>query len=382
MTSLFSTRRRAEQFALALEERPQDLDAELQTLVALTTGLQGHARSVTPRPEFTTDLRTRLVAEAESVLTPDARLVLPQRTPGRRERRLVAAATAAVLLGGSAGMAAAAQSALPGETLYPIKRGIEKAEANLSVSDAAKGRDLLSQATGRLDEVENLLSDRSPTAVPRVPGTLADFGAQSREGADLLLDSFRETRDADTVLAVRDFAAVGVESLEELARHAPEEVQEHLAAAALELQEIDRRAVELCASCSATGDDLRLPDVFLTAAEVDRAFTAAADSRLDNSHPVVVPRGVVDRREDRAGGAGSEQPTGGGADAPAPEAPSDNDPAPAPTPGPELVPDDEPVAKSGKKVKDAVKDTVDGVTGGLGDVVETLLPDADGKLLP
>ena len=56
----------------------------------------------------------------------------PVRTRGKRERRLVAVASAAVLLGGTAGMATAAQNALPGEALYPIKRGIEKAEAGLS----------------------------------------------------------------------------------------------------------------------------------------------------------------------------------------------------------------------------------------------------------
>ena len=44
-------------------------------------------------------------------------------------------------------MAAAAQSALPGEALYPVKRGIEKAEAGLSLGSAGRGRDLL--APGR-----------------------------------------------------------------------------------------------------------------------------------------------------------------------------------------------------------------------------------------
>ena len=67
-----------------------------------------------------------------------------------RNSILVAAASSAVavLLGGSAGMAAAAQNALPGEALYPVKRGIESAQLQL-VSGPDRGRAQLANAADR-----------------------------------------------------------------------------------------------------------------------------------------------------------------------------------------------------------------------------------------
>ena len=67
-------------------------------------------------------------------------------------------------------MATAAQNAMPGEALYPIKRGIEKAEAGLSLGSAARGRDLLHQATGRLGEAEGLVGRDPSTATLQVAG--------------------------------------------------------------------------------------------------------------------------------------------------------------------------------------------------------------------
>ena len=191
MTALFSTRRRAEQFAAAVDGHVRDVPPDLQPLVSVAVALRTQEQDspAVLRADFAADLRARLMAEAEHSLVPGAPLVLPVRERGPRERRMAVAASVAVLLGGSAGMAAAAQSALPGEALYPIKRGIEQAEAGLSVSTAGRGQDLLHQADGRLAEVEGLLAG-SPTAAPQVPGTLEDFINQAQQGADLLLASY------------------------------------------------------------------------------------------------------------------------------------------------------------------------------------------------
>ena len=142
---------------------------------------------VAPREEYTRELRDRLMAEAESLLTPaNAALTLPTRTRGARERRIAVAASVAVLVGGTATMATAAQSAIPGDTLYPVKRGIERAEAGLSLSPGGKGQDLLAQANDRLTEVEGLLASDSFQSEPRVPGTLAEFRGAADEGSALL----------------------------------------------------------------------------------------------------------------------------------------------------------------------------------------------------
>jgi hypothetical protein len=165
MTSLFRTRQRAEEFSARVDGsvvgHADGADAETERLVGVVRTLRAQVATdaATPRDAFVTDLRARLMAEAESVLTEqDVGPALPARTRGKRERRLVAVATAAVLLGGSAGIATAARDALPGQALYPIKRGIEQADVRLSTSPAARGGDLLQQATGRLDEVQGLIA--------------------------------------------------------------------------------------------------------------------------------------------------------------------------------------------------------------------------------
>ena len=164
-------RRSAEEFATAVDgdaSGPTGRSREVADLLGVVSVLRAQA-PVAPR-EFTRDLRDRLMAEAESLLTPaNAALTLPTRTRGTRERRIAVAASVAVLVGGTATMATAAQSALPGDTLYPVKRGIELADAGLSLSPGGKGRDLLDQANDRLTEVEGLLASDSFQSEPRVP---------------------------------------------------------------------------------------------------------------------------------------------------------------------------------------------------------------------
>lgn len=382
MTALFRERRRAEEFAAALEGRSRAISDELRPLVSVATALREPRREeVAPRPEFTAELRALLMAEAERTLSPDAPLVLPARRHGPRERRLAVAASVAVLLGGSAGVAAAAQSALPGEALYPLKRGLESAQAGLSVSTAGRGQDLLRQADGRLAEVEGLLAG-SPTYAPQVPDTIEDFMGQAREGAELMLASFEETSDPASVVAVRQFAASSIEMLQEIARTAPPEAQDELAAAAMTLKEIDARAAELCPSCGDDLPDLQVPGIFLAAAEVDRAFALVAAQRLlDNSHPVVADKRLVKRVTDSLPGLDAQPQddgTGGG------DPTIGDEPAPGPVPQDDPTSDtllelagDTDLTQSDKTVRKSVEDGTDQITKGLSGVVETILPETD-----
>src|SRR5690606_7562069 len=97
------------------------------------------------------DLRMRLMDAADTLLLPaDAELapVIPLVIPeNRRQRRISIAAAALVVIGGTAGAAAAAESSLPGDALYPLKRGLESAQVSLNASDSGKGQDLLRQAS-------------------------------------------------------------------------------------------------------------------------------------------------------------------------------------------------------------------------------------------
>ena len=382
MTSLLTARRRAEEFAAAVDGDAQSagLAPGISELVQVVALLQAH-ESATPRAEFAGDLRSRLMTEAETVLHPEsARLLLPVRSRGPRERRLVAAASAVVLLGGTASMAAAAQDALPGDLLYPIKRGIEVAEARLSFTPAGRGHDLLDQASARLTEVNGLVSADSVTSTPQVPDTLAKFTVQASDGSRILLDSFQETRDPESVTAVRSFAADAIGMLEQLADEVPADAQDELTAAALALRDIDERASALCSTCG-SGSDLEVPGIFLARAEVDRAMRSVVTRELDNSHPVVVPKqggnDAQSAKENSGGAPAGVSPETVGDNVPDSGA-TNEAPPPVATPQPGTLPSidvelDADPAPSQAPAGNGAGNPV----GGLGDVVETLLPDVD-----
>jgi hypothetical protein len=391
MTSVFQTRRRAEEFAAALDGAgPRRAGSEeITDLLQVVDTLRSQPQ-VAPRASFTGELRSRLMTEAEATLRPEtANLLLPVGRPGRRERRLAAAASALVLVGGTATMAAASQSSLPGDTLYPIKRGIERAEVGLSMSEAGKGEQLLTHASQRLVEVERLVRSGSVQSGPRVPETLGEFSESAAAGSALLFRAFEDSGDVGVVVAVRTFATDGVATLEGLAAQVPSDVQDDLSAAALLLREIDREAVSLCGSC-ADLPVVEVPDTFLARAEIDAALDRAAGASLDNSHPVVVPKGVVPATETSAATTGSPsaqaapkpQPVPESEDeasaAPSPPLPSPTlaQPAPWPTPLPDLGGEE---VTTGDTTGDETvsEDLADGLTG----VVETLLPDTDTGLI-
>jgi hypothetical protein len=375
MTSLFQARRRAEEFAAAVDGGPAGRRAgheEVTTLLGLVAALRD-AAPVEPRAEFSADLRSRLMLEAETALRPEtSNLLLPHRQRGRRERRLVAAASAFVLVGGTATMAAAAQGSLPGDALYPIKRGIEQAEAGLNMSEAGKGKDLLSQASDRLLEVEGLVSAASVQSEPRVPETLAAFTDSADEGATLLFDAFRESGDPDAIVAVRTFTAEGIATLESLADEVPADAQDELTAAAILLHEIDSEASALCGSCAADLPVVEVPGILLARAEVDQALSRAAGVDLDNNHPVVVPKDALSATNAPApaGPTPSDDPSGAPTDA--------TTPLPSPTwEEPEGWPSLLPGLEDGTTTKNDEPTAPEQLADDLAGVVETLLPDTD-----
>ncbi|HEX6248629.1 MAG TPA: DUF5667 domain-containing protein [Nocardioidaceae bacterium] len=385
MTSLFQARRRAEDFAAAVDGRAAGRragDEEITRLLRVVDTLQEQPL-VEPRAEFAADLRSRLMLEAETALRPQtADLRLPVRERGRRERRLAVAASAFVLVGGTTTMAAAAQSALPGDALYPIKRGIEQVEAGLNLSPAAKGGELLEQASGRLAEVEGLLASDSSQSAVRVPETLTAFSEAADEGSTLMFEAFGESSDPATIVEVRTFAAEGIATLERLAPEVPADAQDELTAAAILLGEIDKQAAGLCTTCAADLPLVEVPDVFLARAEVDRALRLTAGRDLLNDHPVQVPddllAGVRDAVENLPAPTPAPAPTDDGDQA----TPEGSLPAPPLAPGtwPSLLPDldgGSTTSESGSDVAEKVQEDVEKVVDG----VTTLLPETDTDLL-
>lgn len=385
MTSLLGARRRAEEFAAALDAPPdQAPPAALADLVDLVATLRAHEPPA-PRAELTASLRERLVAEAQETLVQDAALTLPRRRTGARERRLAVAASTFVLVGGSAGLAAAAQNALPGDALYPIKRGIESAQTGLTTDRVAKGRDLLDQADSRLTEVQGLLrADSGAVDHTQVPATIHDFARQAQQGSQLMLESYAQDRDRRVVVEVRSFAADGLKTLQDIAGHAPADEQETLTQAALVLQEIDKEAAQACPGCASDLPALQLPPALLAAADVHRALQRTQGAQLDNTHPTLTTGTPVGPRD--AGGSGGRSDQGrseGTGDTGPRPGPNGNDSGPSSTDGSTTTVPTVPSLPTGgtglpkkaedlpKKVGDKTKDVVQDP---LDPVLDSLLP--------
>ncbi len=264
MSPVFATRRRAEEFEAVVEglstpslggrASPDRYDDLLALVGALRAVPQPQAR-----PEFVAELRTRLVAEAAALPATRAaevdRLRLRTPDPGRvrnpRERRLAIAMGGFALVGATATMSVVAQSALPGDVLYPLKRGIESAHAGISVGDEGKGTTLLASASTRLDEVSRLDAGEHEA---EIADTLDDFTAQAIEASDLLLASYAEKRDDQTVTELRSFTASSMESLADLDGKLPQSAQDEWVHAVTTLVRIDDEARLQCPTCA--GADL------------------------------------------------------------------------------------------------------------------------------
>jgi Domain of unknown function (DUF5667) len=309
MISLTSATKRAEEFDAAVSGRTaQDhLRPELAELLDVVGAMRG-IDAPAPRPDFVASLRERLLEEAETALTRDAVLTLPPRRKGR-ERRLALAASAFVLVGGTAGMAAAAQNALPGDALYPIKRGIEAAQTDLSRGEESKGQHLLDQAGSRLHEVELLLA--TDASAPQVEATLDDFVGQANEGSQLLLGSYQDQQDPATVDQVRDFTSASMDDLAALAQLAPADLQGSFQQAAGALEQIDQQAATACTSCVQGRPALRLAPAFSATADAQRALRALSAAKINNDHPTI--GGIKDPAGQRDGSrqGGSDDATSG-----------------------------------------------------------------------
>ena len=263
MTWGFPAQRRADEFAALLAgasalptarptARPGARDAGLLELVGALRGLP----DARPRPEFVADLRGRLMAEAATALRPSPasdldRLRLPARQP-RRDRRLAAAIGGLAVVGASTGVAMASQSALPGDSLYPVKRAIESAHADLAVGEGSKGGTILASASDRLQEVRALTGQDGPAGDAEVADTLATFTDQATEASDLLLADYQHTGNTDSVVRLHDFASSSLDLLATLEPLVPVEARDELIRAASTLATIDSEAGQRCPACGGT----------------------------------------------------------------------------------------------------------------------------------
>ncbi|WP_233711906.1 DUF5667 domain-containing protein [Kribbella turkmenica] len=226
------------------------------------------AGAVAPRPEFSAELRHRLMEQAAAraaTTTPtmvrstpddsddpptredvDASVTDIRHRHGRRIR-LVASTAALVLLGGGIGSAAAAQQAMPGDTLYGMKRSIENVSTNVSVGDDSRGRRDLAHAMTRLSEVQALAE--SGGDVGTINATLEDFSAQARKGVSRLVASYQQDGDASSITAVTQFITSARQALGELAPKLPPESLKSAVEALATIEQLAGHTTAACPKC-------------------------------------------------------------------------------------------------------------------------------------
>ena len=218
------------------------------------------------------------MAAAATELAPaddDARLTLPARRPAR-ERRIAIGVGALALVGATTSVAMAAQSALPGEALYPVKRAIENAQTGFSTDEADKGSRLLANASGRLEEVTELSDQGDLADNVAIASTLNTFTEQTTAASDLLLADYDATGNEASIDELRTFTADSMATLTELEETVPVEARDELIHAARVLAQIDVAAQRVCPACA--GGIADLPAVFFSGGAIGQSGDGAESS--------------------------------------------------------------------------------------------------------
>lgn len=371
MTPVFAARRRAEEFHRLVEgtstgQELRDADVgdlrgtELGRLALLARGMEAMP-AVEARAEFVTGLRDRLLAEADEVLAPtedDVRsrlTVAPRRT--KRERRAAVALGGFAVVAATTSMAVASQSALPGDTLYPLKRAIEDARTGVQVDEDDKGAALLGYASGRLVEVDELTQRGADTT--SIADTLQAFTDQSSEASTLLLADYEESGHASSIEVLRTFTDDSMRRLTALEDVVPPGARPSLVTAAQTVAEIDQQALYACPGCTDEGLT-RLPDFAM------KAYEQLVDDVEQELPPVAGVDGQGarsdDRRDPRQQRETDRNRPRGGQGSPEVAGPDGRDVDPdVPEVDPPVDPDVDREVDG-----DILGDLEDGITGGLG----------------
>jgi Domain of unknown function (DUF5667) len=157
---------------------------------------------------------------------PDRPAARARSTRLRPGRRLLASGAAALIaiVAVAAGGVFASRNALPGDTLYGVKRAAESVGDVLTLGEAARAQRNLDAATTRLDEVRTLATrdpaDRADVDPAVVGSTMRDFDASTADGARALFTA-QDTADTGALARLRTWAAEQVTKLTQLRSSLP-----------------------------------------------------------------------------------------------------------------------------------------------------------------
>ena len=370
----------------AIEELDQLLAAgveegELGRLVTLARTVHDSAVVHTPDPAFRARLRAELLQ-----LQPVAHATLADRLRDASQRvststvRALRAATAsavAATMVGTAGVAAAAESAIPGDTLYSVKELVEATRLLLADSGAPDGRLHLAFARERLEELE---AGSGRLTDDQIVDLLHRMDASSIAGAEELLTAATTATTSELLSLVADFTDEQTRRLEAVARDLPAFAAPFLADSFENLRRIDLQVEALANPECVCTDTVALTQL------VSSVIDAVDTSAVEIPAIVIVPAGqgpavptppcacdtppATPPREELPPVTPPE-PTPDPVE-PDPD-PVDEDPQPDPEPDPEPDPVDEDdlLPLPDDLLPDPVQDAVEDVE----DLVEEVLPD-------
>ena len=245
MTANVLEHRRARAFADAVEDRPSTTAAQQFTeLLTMVDALDilGSQPEPSLDPEVHTVQRAQLMAEFERAFAGGGG-VPAQRERGshraapvggrfrpstRWGRKLAVSGLAAgVVVSAFGGVAAASSSAIPGDSLYGVKRGLENWRLDFAGSDAQRGKLLLGEASQRMSEARQLLGRRpgeqtlSPHVAAEVTKALSDMNAEGTQGRDLLQAIYQQSHSLAPMQSLATFASTQQRQLDAITPHLP-----------------------------------------------------------------------------------------------------------------------------------------------------------------
>jgi hypothetical protein len=250
------------------------------------------AAAVEPDLAFRDSLRTRLMDEAATSLVKTPRATRPAAAPVHEahpvRRRLAGLTAALVASAGIVSAVASSASAVPGEILYPVKRGVESVELTLHRSDASRGSFQLAQASERLAEARELTAKGGSESL--VVKTLESFSEQATNGSGDLFADFSDSGQEKSIRKVNDFAAAASVDLSALSTQLPTGADDSFTAATEAISDLATQATSLCSAC--------------TTADVESLVSAVTDLRKDTPATRPEPSKHSDTKD-----SGSSAPT-------------------------------------------------------------------------
>ncbi|MFH8985368.1 DUF5667 domain-containing protein [Streptomyces varsoviensis] len=252
MIANVSAHRRANAFAQSLEEQdlqgataeqsdPSAEHAERNRLLALASGL-GELPAPELDPEVKIVQRARLIAAMEAQFAEGAAQVPEQRSPkgahrasplsrlrprSRWSKGLAAGGlTVGVAAGAFGGVAAASNNALPGDSLYGLKRGMEDFKLGLAGGDSDRGQIYLDQASTRMQEARRLLErgrlgDLDHESLSEVRKVLSGMHFDASEGHRLLHEAYERDGSLNPIRALSSFTTSHREGWQQLRERLP-----------------------------------------------------------------------------------------------------------------------------------------------------------------